>query len=229
MVEKVSLIIPARNEALSLSVVLGTVPACVDRVVVVDNGSTDDTGRVAKKYGAQVVLEPKAGYGAACLAGLAAQALNPPDIVAFADADGSDDLSRLPDLLEVLVNGDAEFVLATRVPVEPGALSVQQRFGNRIATKLIKLVWGHEYKDLGPMRAITWNGLKRLNMRDPDYGWTVEMQVKAIQNGLRVKELPVPYLKRRAGRSKVSGTLTGSVLAGLKILWIIARETGRGK
>lgn len=220
----VALIIPARNEALSLPYVLKAIPKVVDRIVVVDNGSTDDTSQVAKKYGAQVVSEPRAGYGRACLAGLAAQEACPPDIVAFADADGSDDPSRLFALIELLVNEEADLVLARRIPIEPGALSPQQRFGNWLATGLIRFLWGHDYKDLGPMRAITWNGLRRLNMSDPDYGWTVEMQVKALRQGLRAKELSIPYRRRKAGRSKVSGALVGSLHAGVKIMWVIFRE-----
>ena len=222
----VSLVIPARNEALALPAVLKSVQ--VDRIVVVDNGSTDDTPRVAKECGAEVVSEPRAGYGRACLAGLAAQEPDPPDIVAFADADGSDDLCRLFELLDPLVDSEAELALAMRIPVESEALSPQQRFGNWLATRLILLFWGHNYKDLGPMRAITWNGLNELGMRDPNFGWTIEMQVKAVQKGLRVKEIPIPYLRRKAGQSKVSGTLTGSLRAGIKILWIIGREIFNG-
>jgi hypothetical protein len=220
----IALIIPARNEALTLPCVLKAVPEEVDRVVVVDNGSTDDTHRVAEKHCAQVVSEPRKGYGRACLAGLSAQEADPPDIVAFADADGSDDLSRLIEFIDLVANEEADLALARRVPVEPKALTHQQRFGNWLATRLIRLFWGHDYKDLGPMRAITWDGLQRLNMADTSYGWTVEMQVKALQKGLRATELPVPYLRRKAGRSKVSGTLVGSLLAGVKILRVIFRE-----
>lgn len=219
----VALIIPARNESLALPQVLQAIPSEVDRILVVDNGSTDDTPRVAKAYGARVVSEPRAGYGRACLAGLAAQDAEPPDLVAFADADGSDNLSYLLELLDPLATGEAELVLARRIPVEAAALSFQQRFGNWLATTLIRVFWGHEYRDLGPMRAITWNGLKRLGMADTNYGWTIEMQIKALQNGLRPKEVPVPYLRRKAGQSKISGTLMGSVCAGVKILWIICR------
>ena len=224
----VALIIPARNEALTLPYVLQAIPKEVDRILVVDNGSTDDTPRVAKECGAEVVSEPRAGYGRACLAGLAAQEPDPPDIVAFADADGSDDLRRLFELLDPLVDRQAELALAMRIPVEPEALSLQQRFGNWLATRLILLFWGHNYKDLGPMRAITWNGLKRLGMRDTNFGWTIEMQVKALKKGLRIKEIPIPYLRRKAGQSKVSGTLAGSLRAGTKILWIIGREIFNG-
>jgi glycosyltransferase involved in cell wall biosynthesis len=220
----VTLVIPARNEAAALPAVLGVVSSIIDGILVVDNGSTDDTGRIVTESGARLVSQPRTGYGLACLAALAALEAKPPDVVAFADADGSDDLSRLPELLDPVVTGRAELVLAWRIPVEPNALSVQQRFGNWLATRLIRIFWGHDYRDLGPMRVIAWSALQRLEMSDPNYGWTVEMQVKALQKGLRVREVPVPYLRRTAGRSKVSGTLAGSFRAGIKILWIICRQ-----
>lgn len=222
--KSVVLIIPARNEAAALPSVLRAVPDGIDHIIVADNGSTDDTGRLAGDFGAQVAVEPAPGYGRACLAALAALAADPPHIVAFADADGSDDLSYLPQLIQPLTVGEADFSLANRVPVEPKALSLLQRLGNVLSTKLIYLFWGHKFQDLGPMRAITWKALQGLAMSDPDYGWTVEMQVKAVQRRLKIMEIPVPYRRRKAGRSKVSGTLTGSFRAGVKILWIIGRE-----
>jgi glycosyltransferase involved in cell wall biosynthesis len=218
----VALIIPARNEASALPHVLGAIPPLVDRILVVDNGSMDETASVAREWGAEAISEPRAGYGRACLAGLHVLKANPPDIVAFADADGSDDVSRLPHLLSLITEEQAQFALAARIPVEPRALTPQQRFGNRLTTHLIYLFWGHLYRDLGPMRAITWEGLLQLDMKDPNYGWTVEMQVRALQKGLRVKELSTLYRKRKAGRSKVSGTLSGSCRAGAKILWFLA-------
>jgi len=221
--KRVALIIPARNEASALPHVLSAVPPLVDLTLVVDNGSTDETVPVARKYGVEVVSEPRAGYGRACLAGLRALEANPPDIVAFADGDGSDDISRLPLLLDFIVREQGHFSLAARIPIEPHALTPQQRFGNRLATQLIYFFWGHRYGDLGPMRAITWEALVQLDMSTPNYAWTIEMQVKALQKGLRVKELRTLYHKRKAGRSKVSGTLTGSCRAGVKILWFLAR------
>jgi glycosyltransferase involved in cell wall biosynthesis len=220
----ISLIIPAKNEALALPHVLGNVPDEIDHVLVIDNGSTDDTALIAAQHGAKVILESMTGYGAACLAGIKALGENPPDIVAFADADGSDDLTCLLTLLAPLTENHVDLVLERRVPTEQSALSIQQRFGNRLATLLIRLLWGHTYGDLGPMRAIQWRSLQKLSMRDRSYGWTVEMQIRALKIGLRVREYPIPYRRRLAGRSKVSGTLAGSVKAGIKILSIIFRE-----
>ena len=230
----IALIIPARNEALSLPEVLSRVPASVTRLLVVDDGSTDDTAAVARAGGAEVVFEPVPGYGRACLAGIAALQGAPPAIVAFADADGSDGVHNLPALLQLLQEGAADLALARRIPVRHQALTSQQRFGNRLATTLIRLFWGHSYRDLGPMRAISWEALQGLNMADQDFGWTVEMQIKALKAGLRVLECPLPYYPRIAGVSKISRTLSGVVRAGTKILWVIGRElclrdTGSGK
>lgn len=223
------LIIPARNEADSLPGVLSAIPPCINRVIVVDNGSSDQTARIARRHGAQVVYESRRGYGSACLAGLAALKSNPPHIVLFADGDGSDDLSSLTAMIDIMAENQADMVLAQRIPVEGGAMSPQQRFGNALAVSLIRRIWGHHYCDLGPMRCITWNALQSLDMRDRAYGWTVEMQVKAIQNRLRIVEIPSPYRKRVAGKSKISRTLGGTCKAGGTILWVIARELFCGK
>jgi len=223
----VALIIPARNEELSLPTVLRKVPAAVSRVVVVDNGSTDNSADVALANGAEVVYEPRPGYGSACLAGIASLKENPPDLVVFADADGSDGVENIGILLEPLLTGEAEMVLARRMPKDSEALSAQQRFGNWLATRLIHLFWGHLYQDLGPMRALTWQALLSLNIRDRDFGWTVEMQVRAVKHRLRVEEKPLPYHSRIAGKSKISRTLSGVFRAGSKILWVIGRELCR--
>ncbi|MRR58102.1 MAG: glycosyltransferase family 2 protein [Deltaproteobacteria bacterium] len=224
---EVALIIPARNEELSLPTVLSRIPAMVTRVVVVDNGSSDKTAAVARENGAEVIHEPVPGYGSACLAGIAFLADNPPAMVAFADADGSDGVENLAALLEPAQNGMADLSLARRVTVAGRAMSPQQRFGNWLATRLIRLIWGHDYRDLGPMRVITWTALQGLNMQDRDFGWTVEMQIRALKAGLRVKETPLPYHVRIAGESKISRTMSGVLRAGLKILWVIGRELCR--
>ena len=220
----IALIIPARNEELSLPGVLHNIPPGITRVIVVDNGSTDGTARVAAAYGALVVNEPIAGYGRACLAGLAALQGHPPDIVAFVDADGSDELACLPVLIAPITAGEQDFVLGERIPVERKALSFQQRFGHLLATGLIRLIWKHRYHDLGPMRVIRWDALEQLGMTDQDFGWTVEMQVRALKHGLRIQEIRVPYHKRSAGKSKISRTISGTVKAGSTILWTIGRE-----
>jgi hypothetical protein len=171
-----------------------------------------------------VVREAVAGYGRACLAGLAALRNNPPDIVAFVDADGSDELACLPVLIAPVASGDRDFVLGERVPVERRALSLQQRFGHLLATGLIRLLWKHSYHDLGPMRVISWAALERLAMADQDFGWTVEMQVRALKQNLRIQEIRVPYHTRSAGKSKISRTLSKTFKAGSIILWVIGRE-----
>jgi hypothetical protein len=227
--KSVALIIPARNEELSLPGVLIRVPTEIDRIIVVDNGSTDATTSVARQYGAQVVTELKAGYGRACLAGLAALQESPPDLVAFVDADGSDDLDCLCSLLLPLAEGQTDLALSWRRPVVSWALSPQQRYGNRLVTRLIRLLWHFDYQDLGPMRALTWTALMKIGMEDRGFGWTVEMQVRALKHGLRVKEQPVPYRARTAGRSKISRTVKGTLWAGSKMLWVVLREALTGK
>jgi glycosyltransferase involved in cell wall biosynthesis len=223
----IALILPARNEELSLPFVLTELPQQIDKVVVVDNGSTDDTAFIAGKHGAHVVSAPIPGYGRACLAGIAFLKGTPPDIVAFADADGSNDISRLPDLIYALTDGLADFVIEKRMPLELKAMSRLQRFGNSLTTSLIHALWKHRYYDLGPMRVIWWNALEKLGMKDMDYGWTIEMQIKALKQGLRVMEYPLPYRRRIAGKSKVSRTWKGPLLAGCKMLRVIANEALR--
>lgn len=203
-------------------------PPEITRIVVVDNGSTDSTARVAAQYGAQVVFEPVAGYGRACLAGLAALRDDPPEVVAFVDADGSDELSCLPGLIGPVLAGEQDLMLGRRIPAVRAALSFQQRFGHLLATALIRLFWGHRYRDLGPMRVISWAALERLAMTDRAFGWTVEMQVRAIKCALRVREIDVPYYQRSAGESKISRTVTGTFKAGSTILWVIGREVVHG-
>jgi glycosyltransferase involved in cell wall biosynthesis len=223
----IALIIPARNEELSLPGVLKALPAEIGRVVVVDNGSSDGTAQVASRCGARVVTEPVAGYGRACLAGLAYLRDDPPDIVAFVDGDGSDEPARLTDLIAPVAGNEADLVMGRRVPSVVAALSFQQRFGHLLATWLIRLFWKHRFRDLGPMRVIRWVDLERLAMTDKAFGWTVEMQVRALRHGLRVREIDVPYHPRSAGLSKISRTISGTIRAGSTILWVIGREAVR--
>jgi glycosyltransferase involved in cell wall biosynthesis len=224
----VDIVIPALNEEDALPSVLAEVNAIRERagvrhVVVADNGSTDRTAEVARQHGAQVVHEPERGYGAACLKALAWLRRDPPDVVVFLDGDHADDASELPALLEPLVDGRAEMVLGSRVRgAESGALTPQQRVGNAVACAALGLLYGARYTDLGPFRAIRWATLEGLGMRDRNYGWTVEMQIKAAQQGVRHAEVPVRY-RARIGTSKVSGTLRGTLGASYKILLLLGR------
>ena len=219
----VAVIIPAVNEELSIGKVLRDIPSHVQWVIVADNGSTDGTARAAREQGALVVSEPRRGYGFACLAGIA----NLPagaEIVVFMDGDYSDYPAEVTDLVSALVEHQADLVIGSRVlgEREKGSLTPQQRFGNWLSTQMIRVLYGFSYTDLGPFRAIRADALKRLNMQDVTYGWTVEMQVKALQHRMKVVEVPVRY-RKRIGKSKVSGTVSGSVKAGAKILWTIAK------
>lgn len=220
----VGVVIPVLNEAEALPRVLGAIPDWVTYVVVADNGSTDGSGDIARSLGAIVVREPRRGYGSACLKALGAL---PGDvgIVVFMDGDASDDSSQMSALVEPIRRGEADMVLGSRVlgERERGALTPQQIFGNALACTLIRLLWGVRFTDLGPFRAIGRDALGRLAMADRDYGWTVEMQVRAAKIGLRCREIPARY-RRRIGTSKVSGTIRGVVGAGTKILYVIGRE-----
>jgi glycosyltransferase involved in cell wall biosynthesis len=227
--QAVIVIVPALNEERSLPLVLRDLPP-VGKVIVVDNGSTDATAKVAADANAIVVSEPARGYGAACLRGLAeieqlVTAGEPqPLIVTFLDADYSDYPECLPALVTPIIEGRADFVLGSRMTGrrEPGAMPPQSVFGNWLACHLIWLLFGTRYTDLGPFRAIRYESLKKLKMIDRNFGWTVEMQIKAIRAGLRIEEVPVPY-RCRIGQSKISGTLVGSVKAGYKILYLIGK------
>ncbi|MGD2115740.1 MAG: glycosyltransferase family 2 protein [Acidobacteriota bacterium] len=226
----VDVVIPALNEESSLPFVLDDLAAlpggAVRRVVVADNGSTDGTARVGREGGAVVVDAPRTGYGSACLAGLAWLRTNdPPQVVVFLDADYSDHPDELPRVTEPILSGRSDLVIGSRVlgEREPGALLPQARAGNLVACLLIRLLYRHRFTDLGPFRAVRWDALERLGMEDPDFGWTAEMQVKALRHGLRVVEVPVSY-RRRVGVSKITGTLRGTLRAGYKILWTVLRH-----
>lgn len=230
----IDVIIPAWNEEESLPLVLRSLPAgWVRQVVVCDNGSTDQTAVVAEQLGAVVVTERQRGYGAACLAGMQYLQMLPkeeqPAIVVFIDGDYSDYPEELPMLVGPIVQGKADMVIGSRMAggLEKGVMTVPQQFGNWLAPVLIKWLFGYTFTDLGPFRAIRWDALLALEMQDRNFGWTVEMQVKAARKGLRSVEIPVQYRKRAAGKSKVSGTIKGTIRAGWKIIYTIFREKWR--
>lgn len=227
---RIAVIIPVLNEESTLPLVLADIPGeVVEEVVVIDNGSTDHSIEVARVCGATVLSEPRRGYGAACLAGMTYLQKKAPDIVVFLDGDYSDHPDEISALVQPIIAGACDLVIGSRTKgnAEPGALLPQARFGNALATLLIRWIYGFSYSDLGPLRAIRFPALLQLGMVDQNYGWTVEMQIKAIQKGLRIAEVPVRYRKRAGGASKVTGTLKGTILAGYKILWTVFRYTWR--
>jgi glycosyltransferase involved in cell wall biosynthesis len=223
---RIGVVIPTRNEAQALPAVLRAMPAFVDVVAIGDYRSTDGTPQIGRDHGAIVIDVEGPGYGRACLAAIAA--LPPVDVIVFVDGDAADDLSAMIRLVEPIVDGHADFALGSRVlgRRETGALTPQQLFGNWLACRLIRLVWGKRFTDLGPFRAVSRGMFERLGMADLNFGWTVEMQIKAARRRLRTIEVPVDY-RRRIGVSKVSGTLSGAAKAGVKILWVIGREALR--
>lgn len=227
---RVVAIIPALNEEASIGKVIADLPPIVDAVIVGNNGSTDATADVARQAGAIVVDEPERGYGAACLRALEKAQTLSPDVILFIDGDHSDDPREADLVLEPVCSGAFDLCIGSRVlgKRDPGSLTTQQIFGNWLSTRLIALFWTTSFSDLGPFRAITWEALQRMQMQDRNYGWTVEMQIKAAQMKMRCTEVSVSY-RRRIGISKVSGTVKGSVLAGVIILSTIFRSAARGK
>jgi glycosyltransferase involved in cell wall biosynthesis len=220
---QISVIIPAFNEEHSIGKVIADIPKdCVQEIIVVDNGSTDQTAEIAQSSGARVVREERKGYGYACLAGIVN--LNAPGIVVFLDGDYSDYPSEMPLLTHPILCGEAELVIGSRIrgTREKGALLPQARFGNTLATFLIRLLFGVCYTDLGPFRAIRYDRLLEMNMQDKTFGWTVEMQLRAAKMGMRVCEVPVSY-RKRIGQSKITGTVQGTIKAAYKILATIFR------
>ncbi|MDT0675439.1 glycosyltransferase family 2 protein [Autumnicola musiva] len=221
---RVKVIIPAFNEAASIGKVISEIPEVVDEVVVVNNNSTDATEKNAEAAGATVLFEPRKGYGYACLKGmeyLAEQTVKP-DIVVFLDGDYSDYPSELTKITAPIIDDNIDFVVGARVKRlrDKGSMTFPQIFGNWLATSLMKLFFNARFTDLGPFRAIKYKKLLVLNMQDKTYGWTIEMQLKAIKQHLTYTEIPVRY-KNRIGISKVSGTVKGAIFAGVKILgWI---------
>ena len=219
---KISVIIPALNEEESIGQVLNDIPGeIVEEVIVVDNGSSDNTVTVSKGLGANVILEPLKGYGSACLRGISILKQDT-DIVVFLDADYSDYPQDLHTVVKPIINDNADMVIGSRMSGEreKGALLPQAIFGNKLATFLIRLFWGFKYTDLGPFRAIKYRDLLALNMTDKNFGWTVEMQIKALKKRLRIVEVPVRY-RKRIGKSKITGTFSGTVRAGVKIIYTI--------
>ncbi len=221
---KIKVIIPAYNEADSITHVIKDIPSIVNEIIVVSNNSTDATEVNAKKAGATVLTESNRGYGYACLKGMEhiASQTEKPDIVVFLDGDYSDYPEELTKIVAPIVNDDIDFVIGARIKRlrEEGSMTVPQIFGNWLATLLMKLFFGAKFTDLGPFRAIKYNTLLGLKMEDKTYGWTVEMQLKILKQKLTYVEIPVNY-RNRIGVSKVSGTVKGAIFAGVKILgWI---------
>ena len=220
---RIGVVIPALDEEKSIGRVLDDIPNWVDEIIVADNGSSDKTREVSLAHGARVVDQPQRGYGAACLKGIAA--LGACDIVVFIDGDYSDYPDEMGLLVAPIINDNVDLVIGSRVrgKLAKGALTPQQIFGNWLACRLMTLFWQAEFSDLGPFRAIRATSLEEIGMVDEAYGWTVEMQIKALRHGLSCAEIPVSY-RKRIGVSKVSGTIKGTVLAGYTILRVIGQS-----
>lgn len=220
-------IIPAFNESKSIGKVIADIPDMVSEIIVVDNASTDNTGEYAKEKGATVLRENRKGYGYSCLKGMdyISKKVKKNDIIVFLDGDYSDFPAEIELLISPIISSGFDMVIGSRVLGErqKGSMLFQQIAGNWLATTLIKLFYNAHFTDLGPFRAITWNALQQINMKDKTFGWTVEMQVKAAKLNLKFTEIPVSY-RKRIGVSKVSGTIKGTILAGYKILLTIFKN-----
>ena len=219
---------PALNEEKSLPGVLSGMPDYVERVVVADNGSTDGTAEVARAHGAEVVFEAERGYGAACLAGmrlLSAQG-EPPEVLVFIDADGSDDPNEIADVVAPIQKGEADMVLGVRrgIDGDVGTILPHARFGNHLVLGLTRLLFGHAFADLPPFRAVSFPKLLALRMDDRNWGWTLQMQIRAVRAGLRIVEVEVSHRRRSEGVSKISGNLATSLRVGAKMFYTLARE-----
>jgi len=235
--QSVFVVIPALNEEDSLPFVLKEIPrsfseGVVKEIIVVDNGSCDKTGEVAKNFGAKVYLEKKRGYGQACFSGfkILSDLVEEDPIIVFLDADFSDFPQELPRLIRPFQEEGMDFVIGSRMhgKCKGQALLPQARLGNRLACFLIRILYGYRFTDLGPFRAIRYSKLVALGMKDRNFGWTVEMQIRALQKGLKVTEVPVSY-RRRIGKSKITGTIHGTLQAGSKILWTIFKLVFQGR
>ncbi len=221
MPSRISVIIPAFNEEQSIGLVLDALPQdLIHEIIVVDNNSTDNTARCASLKGARVVAEKRKGYGSACLKGISE--LDNPDIVVFLDGDFSDYPEEIVHLVKPIESGEMDFVLGSRMILTESRLALlpQSRYGNQLAVFLMRLFFRHRYTDLGPFRAIRYDSLKSIGMQDTNFGWTVEMQIKAVKKGLRILEIPVQY-RDRIGVSKITGTFSGTIKAGTKIIYTI--------
>ena len=220
----IKVIIPGFNEEKSIAKVIAEIPDFVEEIVVVNNNSTDQTAQVATKAGASVLTEKSKGYGYACLKGIdyLSQKDKTPDILVFLDGDFSDFPQELTKVIQPIIEGSVDFVVGARVKElrEKGSLTPQQVFGNWLACFLMKILYQSSFTDLGPFRAIKWSTLEKLQMSDKTYGWTIEMQLKVLRQKISYQEIPVSY-KKRIGVSKVSGTVKGTIFAGVKIIgWI---------
>ncbi len=229
---KISVVIPAFNEEKSIPYVLNDIPNFVNLIIVCDNSSTDKTSEIAKNMGAKVVFEEKKGYGNACLKAISylRNLKDKPEIVVFIDGDYSDDPKQMKKIVDPIFYEGYDLVLGARTKSlrDKNSMTAHQIFGNWLACFLMRIFFNSRFKDLGPFRAITWDKLMQLDMRDKSFGWTIEMQIKALIKNYKYKEIGVKY-KKRIGKSKISGTLVGSILAGKKILYLIFKYYLRKK